>query len=45
MPSNDKQEVYHGLGDDGSYRYFSPRASILSFASLSAHVCMLADLI
>lgn len=27
--------------EDGSYLYFSPRASILSFASFSAHVCML----
>lgn len=32
---------YAGGGEPGSYWYFSPRASILAFASFNAHVCML----
>ena len=38
-----KYTIIGHVDDDGSYRYFSPRASNLSFASLRAHVCILSS--
>jgi len=39
--SRENDENHEDDDDWGSYWYFSPRASIRSFASLRAHVCTL----